>query len=164
MKSLENCLKFDIPIDQNKLDVLTYLNNFFTEIKQLEVVDFTKITYGKVLNLCEKLEGKEGYVIVHPNHQYNPKGRNSNLIKVKQRLTNYFICIDVVEGKGKYKGVIGALKFQLNGREFSVGSGLTDLDRAENPDYFIGKFIVISYESIGVNGVPIQPTIKKVVQ
>ncbi len=68
------------------------------------------------------------------------------------------LCIDTLDGEGKYEGMIGSLVLQnSNGVLVKVGSGLSDSDRTKPDNYFIGKIVEIGYESMGVNTY-LQPT------
>ena len=92
-------------------------------------------------------QGWEGGMGKHPKHIYQPGKRTNDIIKFKPRQTADLYCVDVEEGKGKYAKMIGALVLEdSQGRRVSVGSGLTDDDRAY--DYFVGQVIEISYEQI----------------
>jgi len=54
-----------------------------------------------------------------------PSGsRSSTLLKVKSFQDDEVLIIGYADGKGKYKGMVGALEVKLkNGKKFSVGSG-----------------------------------------
>ena len=66
------------------------------------------------------------------------------------------------EGKGKYRGLTGALicKIPSTGKQFKVGSGLTDLQRA-NPAP-VGTTIVFGYFELTKQGIPRFPTFKRI--
>lgn len=102
--------------------------------------------------------GYEGIFFKHETHMYLP-GKRVNLgIKDKgSRPTADLLCIDVIGGTGKYHGQVGSLELRdVSGRLVSVGSGLSDSDRAKPYDYYIGKTIEIAYEQILITY--IQPT------
>lgn len=84
-----------------------------------------------------------------------------HLLKRKDWQDDEFSIIDMVEGEGKLKGMLGALKCRLpNGLHFSVGSGLTDQERL----YYwncspIGRQVKVKYLVLSNDGVPLNPTI-----
>ena len=106
-------------------------------------------------------QGYEGLYLKHKNHRYIPGKRVNDAIKLKQRPTADLICIDVLEGTGKYTGMIGSLiLIDSLGRRVNVGSGLDDLNRSRSKDYFKNKVIEIEYEQI--LDTYIQPTFVRV--
>lgn len=93
--------------------------------------------------------GFEGIYCKQMNHTYEPGKRLNTAIKIKFRPTADLHCIDVTEGTGKYSGMIGSLVLKdRSGRVVQVGSGLSDYERMQNPDYFIGKVIEVEYEQL----------------
>lgn len=84
-----------------------------------------------------------------------------HLLKRKDWQDDEFSITDMVEGEGKLKGMLGALKCRLsNGLHFSVGSGLTDQERL----YYwncspIGRQVKVKYLVLSNDGVPLNPTI-----
>ncbi len=98
--------------------------------------------------------GGEGLMCRRPHSLYEPK-RSSTLLKVKRFEDTEAIVIDHVPGNGKYKGLLGALTVQLaNGKQFRVGTGLSDADRALNAAPKIGAIITVRYQGTSKSGVP----------
>ena len=91
-------------------------------------------------------EGGEGAVVKKLDAIWQD-GTSKDMVKIKEVYDADLYCIEIKEGKGKYKGKIGSLILQTScGRiEVDCGSGLTDLDRNKHPDEFIGKIIEIQY-------------------
>jgi len=92
-----------------------------------------------------------------------------HLLKRKDWQDDEFECVAVVEGEGKLRGTLGALTFRhkdgrelfdKNGKRPSVGSGLTDAERAhywvEPP---IGRLVKVKYLVLSNDGIPLNPTI-----
>ena len=93
--------------------------------------------------------GFEGVILKSETHKYYAGKRVNNAIKIKMRPTADLLCIDTLEGEGKYTGMIGSLVLQdKEGRTVKVGSGLNDTLRSKSADYFTGKVIEIEYEQI----------------
>lgn len=69
---------------------------------------------------------------------------NNDLYKVKPVYTIDCKIVDIIPGKGKHLGRLGAFIVEYNGATFKVGTGLNDKDRK---DYFnrnlIGKIIEV---------------------
>jgi len=98
-----------------------------------------------------------------------------HLLKRKDWRDDEFRCVGVQEGEGKYQGTLGALQcssFKTDKTKvfelcepalhptFSVGSGLTDSQRAHywaNPP--IGKLIKVKYLVLSSDGIPLNPTV-----
>lgn len=91
-----------------------------------------------------------------------------HLLKRKDWQDDEFECLHAQEGEGKLKGTLGALVCASHatrpgeGRHstFSVGSGLTDAERAyywANPP--IGRQIKVKYLVLSSDGIPLNPTI-----
>lgn len=145
-----------IPFETRQTLLLGNVN--FT--KHITPVVFTKMSLdaaqeGAKLHIKN---GWEGFFLFHPLHIIKTNGRSNLAIKVKYRPTAELLCIGVTEGEGKYAGMIGSLLLvDVIGRTVSVGSGLSDYDRAKDPGFYIDKFIKIEYEQI--LDTYIQPTI-----
>lgn len=95
----------------------------------------------------------------------NQENRWKRILKRKEHLDGEFRIIDVIEGSGKYKGMVGALRFlsPCGQLAFNAGSGLTDEQRErymKNPP--IECFATIRYDILSQDGIPIQPRIEEV--
>jgi len=113
--------------------------------KQKLMCGLDAITYTKELVSA----GWEGTMLMSPYEYYFMGKRVNHSIKIKFRPSADLECIDVTIGTGKYTGMIGALVLKdKQGRVVSVGSGLSDIDRAKPSSYFIGKIIEIEYEQL----------------
>ena len=82
-------------------------------------------------------------VVRNPTAPYIAK-RTSQALKVKSFKDAECKIIGYTEGRGKFKQKVGALKCQLkNDIIFSIGSGLSDSDRANPPA--IGSIVTFKY-------------------
>ena len=95
-------------------------------------------------------DGWEGTVCIdHQQKWIASRSRPFTQMKRKDRKDADLLCIDVKAGTGKYEGMIGSLVLtDKANRIVDVGSGLTDDDRAQDPEYYIGKVIEIVYEQM----------------
>lgn len=94
-------------------------------------------------------QGYEGLVLKQPNMLWrNSKSRKTDFAKYKRRPTADLLCIEEIEGEGKYAGLIGSIMVKdSHGRTFSVGSGLDDNDR-NSFGAFVNRVVEIEYEQI----------------
>lgn len=112
-----------------------------TTLKQLE----------QKLNEIVKNNG-EG-LMLHLGSAYYHEGRSANIMKLKKHFDAEAIVIAHLAGKGKYQGVLGALKVKTNqGTIFKIGSGFTDKERRNPPK--IGSLITFLYNGKTKAGIP----------
>lgn len=96
--------------------------------------------------------GGEGLVLRNPASPYE-SGRSPNALKVKHFDDMEGRVIGYRPGKGKYKGMTGALRVEIDGnKRFYIGSGLTDHDRSTPP--VVGSVITFKYQGFTNNGIP----------
>ena len=58
--------------------------------------------------------------------------------------------LEVLEGEGKYEGMLGKVRCEYKGNDLFVGSGWSDEERERywnNPNLLIGKTIEIAYQN-----------------
>lgn len=97
-------------------------------------------------------QGGEGLMLKRGASAYQP-GRSPDLLKYKPYDDAEAVVIGYVPGKGKYENQLGSLIVRdAGGREFRVGSGLRDLDRAQPPA--IGSTITYAYTGLTQDGLP----------
>lgn len=114
---------------------------------RLPNVHDTNLFYEEVL-----AQGYEGLMLKHDNDTYKFK-RSKDWVKMKATNTVELRCIQVLPGKGKYEGMIGALLCQGTIGDkivtVSVGSGLTDLQRGLDPTiHYLNELIEVKYNDI----------------
>lgn len=97
-------------------------------------------------------DGGEGLMLHLASANYQI-GRNNNVLKLKRHQDAEARVISYTPGKGKYKGVLGSLLVQTpTGIQFKIGTGFSDLERANPPD--IGSIITYKYIGKTQRGVP----------
>jgi DNA ligase-1 len=105
-------------------------------------------------------EGGEGLMLRQPESAYEP-GRSPTLLKVKPYDDAEATVIAHEPGKGKFAGKLGALRVRTDdGREFSVGSGFTDVERESPPP--VGTVITYRFEGLTAKGLPRFPSYLRV--
>jgi len=96
--------------------------------------------------------GGEGLMLHRADALYLA-GRSDDLLKMKPLHDAEATVIGYVPGKGKYRGMTGALLVRMeNGIEFRLGSGLNDALRRNPPP--IGTIITFRYRELTDRGVP----------
>jgi DNA ligase-1 len=105
-------------------------------------------------------QGSEGLMLRQPESAYEA-GRSPKLLKVKPYDDAEATVIAHEPGKGKLAGKLGALRVRTDdGREFSVGSGLTDADRESPPP--VGTVITYRFRGLTAKGLPRFPSYLRV--
>lgn len=118
-------------------------------IEQFKVADHKALM--KRLNEVVKAGG-EGLMLHRADALYET-GRGDTLLKVKAWHDAEARVIAHVPGKGKYSGMLGALKVRaLDGREFSLGSGFTEAERRNPPP--VGSTVSYRYRELTGRGIP----------
>lgn len=106
--------------------------------------------------------GYEGAMIRTGNPPYRP-GRTEGLIKLKPLHNMEVRIMSFIEGKGKFKGMLGALIVENNKIQFKVGGGhITEKQREtlwQNQKSYKDKLINIQYRELSKGGIPLQPQI-----
>jgi len=96
-------------------------------------------------------QGFEGIILRPIDSLYEWK-RSSFLIKKKLIKETKLVCTNVIEGEGKYSGMVGALECEgyAEGVEVyvNIGSGFSDEDRDKDPSFYKGRTIEVLYNSI----------------
>lgn len=96
--------------------------------------------------------GAEGLMIRKPGSLYEA-GRSHTLLKVKPFQDAEAVVVGHTDGKGRHKGVLGALVLRMpDGKEFSVGTGLTDAERRSPPK--VGAVVTYSFTELTDGGIP----------
>jgi DNA ligase-1 len=119
------------------------------EIEQFSVVD--RGSLQKRMNEVVKAGG-EGLVLHRADSPYET-GRSDSLLKMKPWDDAEAVVIAHQSGKGKYAGMLGALRVRApDGREFSLGSGFSDEQRRDPPP--VGATVTYRYRDLTSSGLP----------
>lgn len=104
----------------------------------------------------------DGIILRAENGPWTQGARDHNIVKVKPFITRDLIVVDVEEGKGKYKGMLGNLIVEYKGNRMGL-SGMSDAERREwwaNPGTIIGQIVEVKAMSESVKGVLREPRFK----
>ena len=145
---------FEVPNTKGNLyerlsKVKKYENNQIKLIPQIAIKNKKHLE-----NFLKEIESKggEGVVVRDPNTPYINK-RTSKALKVKTFQDSECKIIDYTQGKGKYKGVVGAIVCELkNGTQFKIGSGLDKEFRTNPPSK--GTQVTFKYQEFTKYGKP----------
>lgn len=124
-------------------------NSSLTLIEQKKVADeqelYTHLRYIESL-------GGEGLMLHQISGDY--LGRRSNqLLKLKSYADAEAVVLGVLEGKGKYQGMMGALWVKnSDGKIFKIGSGFSESERRYPPQ--IGAILTYRYNGVTDRGIP----------
>ena len=108
-------------------------------------------------NLQKKLEqlvinDGEGFML-HRGDSIYKSGRSNDLLKLKIFSDAEATVLAYKPGKGKYSGMMGSMLVRdQRGKEFSIGTGFSDLQRSKPPP--IGAIITFRYNGFTANGIP----------
>lgn len=96
--------------------------------------------------------GGEG-LMLHLADALYVTGRSDVLIKLKLLQDTEAVVIEHVPGKGKYEGMMGALRVRSpDGKQFMIGTGFTDEARKNPPP--VGATITYTYRGLTKTGLP----------
>jgi len=80
-------------------------------------------------------------------------GRSDVLLKLKPLSDTEAVVVGHIPGKGKYQGMLGALRVEMpDGKQFVVGTGFTDAVRKNPPA--VGAVVTYTYRGLTKNGLP----------
>ena len=109
--------------------------------------------------------GSEGVMLHRANAMFG-SGRTNNVLKLKPYMDAEAVVIAHLPGKGKYTGMMGALRVQLKRKSivlgsdmdieraviFKIGTGFSDDERKNPPK--IGDTITFKYHGLSKNKIP----------
>ncbi|WP_430462985.1 DNA ligase [Thalassolituus sp. LLYu03] len=97
-------------------------------------------------------EGGEGVMLHRATSLYQAR-RSNDLLKYKITDDDEAEVVGYVPGEGKYHGLLGALLVRMDdGREFRLGTGFSDEERANPPA--LGTQVTFAYNGLTEHGLP----------
>jgi DNA ligase-1 len=140
---------FDARVPAIRRVVATIDAPWVVAIRQFHVADQAELQADlkKVLS-----KGGEGLVLHRGDRQYTP-GRHAGLLKLKPYEDAEAQVIAINPGHGRLTGLMGSLEVRMrDGRQFAIGTGFTDEQRADPPS--VGSWITLRYQGETVHGLP----------
>jgi DNA ligase 1 len=134
-------------LDEDSKKLVTYVDKETLSVS--EDADLIKVLHDKFV-----AEGFEGAMIKNPQAPYQFK-RSYDIMKLKAFFDVDLPVDDLLEGRGKHVGTLGAFVVYNQGVKVQVGSGLSDEIRSEiwaNKEKYIGRTIEIRYQEITPDG------------
>jgi DNA ligase-1 len=123
--------------------------SWLREIEQFPAVD--RASLERKLREVVKAGG-EG-LMLHRADAPDVIGRSDVLLKVKPWEDAEAVVIAHQPGKGKYAGLLGALRVRTpDGREFDLGTGFSDAQRRDPPP--VGAMVTYRYRGVTGSGLP----------
>ena len=126
-----------------------------TQWPQLIAVEQFRVADRAVLKrkLDEVVRGGGEGLMLHLADAPYVTGRSDVLLKLKPLQDTEAVVIEHLPGKGKYQGMLGALRVQMpDGKKFLIGTGFTDAARQHPPP--VGTTITYTYRGFSKTGLP----------
>ena len=126
-----------------------------TQWPQLVAVEQFRVADRAALNkkLDEVVRGGGEGLMLHRADAPYVTGRSDVLLKLKPLQDTEAVVIEHVPGKGKYAGMMGALRVRTaDGKVFLIGTGFTDELRKKPPP--VGATITYTYRGVTKTGLP----------
>lgn len=108
--------------------------------------------------------GYEGVIVKGQDSLYHD-GRTYDWMKIKECNNVDLTVVSIKEGAGKFKGTVGAINCLFGTVHVSVGSGLSDEQRArwwQEPELIVGKTVEVAYHEVTPDGSLRHPRLKQV--
>jgi DNA ligase-1 len=151
-------LIFDLPASEQVFDLrVEQIKSIVTQVNRSHIqrVEQFKLDDNQTLlkTLDRIVENKGEGLMLHLGASYYQNSRSDDLLKLKKSNDAEATVIEHYEGKGKYVGLLGSLLVEANDqRRFKIGTGFSDLDRANPPP--IGSIITYRYFGLTQKGTP----------
>jgi DNA ligase len=126
-----------------------------TQWRQLVAVEQFRVADRAALKrkLDEVVRGGGEGLMLHLADAPYVTGRSDVLVKLKPLQDTEAVVIEHLPGKGKYQGLMGALRVRApDGKEFLIGTGFTDAVRKNPPS--LGTTITYTYRGLTQTGLP----------
>lgn len=141
------------------------IQEIVTKIQWPQLVAVEQFRVANRAALKRKLDevvrgGGEGLMLHLAGAAY-ATGRSDVLLKLKPLQDTEAVVIEHVPGRGKYQGMLGALRVQTpDGKKFLIGTGFTDEARKNPPP--LGTTITYTYRGLTKAGLPRFPSYLRV--
>lgn len=148
---------FDAPSDKPFEKRLTTIHELTQNANYAVPACFEKLTSTNPVKILKEMLdrvvklGDEGLMAREPGSLYVGT-RSSTLLKIKSFIDDDAVVTGYTQGKGKYKGMTGALEVVWKGINFELGTGLSDKERKNPPK--IGTTVIFRYTGLTDAGIP----------
>lgn len=142
-------LPFDLRLKQIKQLVRRVNRPHIRAVEQFKVADHQQLF--EILDSIVKNNG-EG-LMLHRGAALYRHNRSDDLLKFKSYYDAEAVVIEHIEGKGKYKGMLGSIRVETSNQlQFKIGTGFSDRERANPPP--VGSIITYRYLGLTNKGTP----------
>jgi len=151
-------LIFDLPTSEEIFDLrIEHIKMIVKQVNRrhiLPVNQFKLDDHALLLETLDRIVKNKGEgLMLHRGASLYQNSRSDDLLKLKQSNDAEARVLKHYEGKGKYTGLLGSLLVETNDqRRFKIGSGFSDLERANPPP--IGSLITYRYFGLTPKGIP----------
>lgn len=127
------------------------------EMKNIKLVPAFRVdTDDEVMNLYNRFldHGYEGAIVKNVKGLYR-KGKHRDWLKLKEVNDVDLKVESLIQGEGKYYGMLGAVVVKFKGKRVNIGAGWSDSKRDhywKNPNELLHKVIEIHYHQITPDG------------
>ncbi len=149
---------FDLPLKEVAFtDRIIRLKNLLATLNSpyIHLVKQSRVSgHGALMNKLDEIvaAGGEGLMLHNGNALYLA-GRSNDLLKVKSYQDAEARVVAHLPGKGKFKGMLGALLVETDeGKRFRLGTGFNNFERQSPPP--IGAVVTYKYYGKTINGLP----------
>ena len=149
---------FDLPKSkENFTQRIKQLKNIISNInvEHIQLIKQFKVSSHQVLmkKLDELVKLKAEGLMLHRGVSFYKSGRHDDLVKLKRYFDAEAIVIKHIEGKGKFKGLLGSILVETKNKiRFKIGSGFSLKERKSPPK--IGTEITYKYFGLTRKGTP----------
>lgn len=140
---------FDTRVPAIRRSVARVDEPWVVAVRQFHVADKTALD-AALKDVMAK--GGEGLVLHRGSRNYTA-GRGAGLLKVKPYSDAEAKVIGMNPGQGRLEGLMGSLEVRTpGGREFAIGSGFSDAQRADPPP--VGSWVTYRFNGHTATGLP----------
>lgn len=125
------------------------------QVPWLQVIEQFRVRNREELQqrLAKVLKQRGEGLMLHRADALYATGRSDDLLKLKPWLDAEATVVEHLPGKGKYRGMLGALRLEMpNGTCFNLGTGFTDVVRRNPPP--VGVQVTYRYRELNPSGIP----------
>jgi len=156
-KNIKYCI-FDSPSTEDFETRMKVMQKCVVKTGTLLLVPYIKVSNkSEMTSYFKKIiaNNGEGVMLRKQGSMYEQK-RSRQLLKVKPVSDAEGLVIDVIEGRGKHAGRMGALIVDYKTKQFKVGTGFTDANRNAffKKSNIVGKTLTFTYRNFTNSGTP----------
>lgn len=139
-------------------------NNVTPKIKMIKRQELVSMDEAQEIFEDYVRKGFEGCILKDMDAPWKAVDKPSHCVKMKRQDPADLLVVDIYEGTGKSKGMLGGVKLESCDGEIKTdcGSGFTDEQRKyywDNKNEILGKIVEIEYEQVSKNSKTLQKSV-----